>query len=154
MKKWGVTLVGISLILVAVLIILGCVLVPRAQAKAKLREALDAFANEGALYVLYTDPHYKNEGLIAPDGRDLLLEGELLAAVREALAALGEDARYTGSKHDAIVGTDKRLLVKGAAGESVQLFFTAEQLYLTVEEQTYFFAADTAALLALLDGAI
>ena len=158
MKKSGVTLIGVGLILVAVLIILACVLIPRIQARARLDEALAAFMEEDAAYVLYTDPHYKNEGLLAPDGRDLVLGGELLFEVRSKMSALGADCKYHSTEKDAIVGTDKRLMVKRASGESVQLFFAADCFYLTVGGKTFVFTpADPdaqAALLQLLDAAI
>lgn len=140
-KSYKTTVIGLSLILLAVLLILCCVFIPRIQAKAKLREVLAAFSDAEAQYVLYTDPHYQNEGLLTQNGREVRLEGESLQAVLGLLERVGADCRYEGKQKNALVGADDRLLVKAAAGDSTQLFLTDECLYFTKGETTYYFEA-------------
>ena len=158
MKNSRVTLIGIGLILMAVLIILCCILIPRVQAKQKLGDVVEALCDVQAQYVIYTDPHYQNEGLLAQNGREVRLEGEVLTAVRAQLCDLEVNCRYRGKAKENAVSIDKRLLVKGALGESVQLFLGKEQLYFSLGDSTYLFApldsAGYEALLALLDGAL
>ena len=136
-------IVGVGLILLAVLIVLGVIFLPRMAAKSDMRELLEKAAVRSE-YVMVVDPTFVHEGIMAGEGREARLEGEALAAVQGALAVLAEDFSYEKKEGTFSGGLGMHLLVKGTEGEILQIYFTKEHFYATLKGARYYFTADDA----------
>ena len=158
LKKGKTTLVGLLIILVAALLLLLAILTPRILAKRHLSEVAKGFAAADPQYLLLTDPHYNNAGLLAVNGKEVQPDAQESEAVLEALAALSGDCRVSRCVAGGIAGIDLRLLVKTAAGESFQIYFTREEFYTIKNNKVFYFTAKDAeayaAFLLLLDSVL
>ena len=157
-KNKVVLFFGCGAILLALIIVLSAVFLPRLAAKREMKALLEKAISDAPIHVTYTDPRYENEGLLAGEGRETQLDGELLVGVRASLSLLCEDFSFARSSRKSVSGLDKRLWVKTAEGENVQLYFTETSFYYVEGERTYYFTPDDAtsyaALLAALDAAL
>ncbi len=156
-KKSKVTLIGCMIVTVTLILVLCAVFLPRLAAKNDMKGLLAAALSHDASHVTYTDPNYENEGLLVGDGREVQLTGEVLAAVREALADLSKSFSFEKSKKVLMSGLDRRLWIKTAQGENVQIYFTDTEFYFIEGEITYYFTPKNteayAALLATMQAA-
>ena len=151
-KKSKVTLIGCAIIAVTLILILCAVFLPRLSAKRDMKALLAATLSPDSSHMTYTDPNYENEGFLAGEGREAQLTGETLAAVHEALAVLSEDFSFEKREKELMSGLDRRLWVKTAQGENVQIYFTDTVFYFIDGEITYYFTPkSTENYVALLD---
>ncbi len=142
MKKHWYIWVGVGAILLAVLTVLGVIFLPRMAAKSDMEELLALAAAPDAQYVMLVDPTFKHEGLMAGEGREVLLTGALLESTRTALAAFANDFSYE-KKASALGGSlGLHLLVKTAEGEAVKIYLTEASFYAVLKGSAYHFSAD------------
>ncbi len=142
MKKHWHIWVGIAIVLLAVLIVLGVIFLPRLAAKSDMRELLSLAAASDAQYVMLIDPAYKHEGILAGEGREVALSGEILEQTQEALLALAEDFFYEKKEVAGVGAFGLHLLVKTAEGEIVKIYFAEELFYAELKGSAYYFTAD------------
>lgn len=135
-------IVGVGLILLAVLIVLAVIFLPRMAAKSDMRKLLEKTAAPNAAYVMVVDPTFVHEGIMAGEGREARLEGETLSFVRNTLLTLAEDFSYEKKEGAFSGGLGLHLLVKDAEGEILQIYFAQEHFYATLKGARYYFTAD------------
>ena len=151
MKKRKTTLVGIALVALAVLIILASVFLPRLGAKRDMKERLEAAASPTVQYVAVLDPHHQNQGLLAGNGKEVLLQGEALQNVQRLLLQLSAQMRFSKTTKEMAAGIDLRITVKGADGSTTLLYFEKDRFYFIEGERVHYFTPkDTQAYEALL----
>ena len=142
MKKHWHIWVGTGAILLAVLTVLGVIFLPRLAAKSDMKELLLLAAAPEAQYVRLVDPAFKHEGILAGEGRELELTGELLDSTRAALSALAEDFSYKG-KGSALAGAfGLHLLIKTAEGEILKLYLNETDFYAELKGGICLFTPD------------
>ena len=142
MKKYWHIWVGIGMILLAVLIILGSIFLPRLAAKSDMKEILVKVAASDARYVMLIDPAYRHEGILAGEGREVALTGDTLAQVREGLNALSADFSVDSKQSEESGAFGLHLLVKTATEEIVKIYFTENTFYAILKGNAYHFRAD------------
>lgn len=140
MKKHWHIFVGIAVVVLAVLIVLGVVFLPRLSATSDMEELLLSAAAEDAQYVMLVDPTFVHEGILAGEGREVRLTGEDLAQVRRVLSALASDISYESKESAEGSAFCLHLLVKSADGEIVKVYFTENGLYAVLKGSTYRFS--------------
>ena len=101
MKKYWHIWVGFAILLLTVSIVLGAIFLPRMAARSDMKELLEIVAAPDAQYVMLIDPTYVHPGLLAGQGREVRLEGELLEQTREALSALSKG--FSGLTHSSTI---------------------------------------------------
>ena len=139
MKKHWHIWVGVGAIALAVLTVLGVIFLPRLVAKSNMKEILLLAADPESQYVRLSAPTFKHEGLLAGEGRDLVLTGELLDSTRAALSSLAKDFSYKG-KDNALAGVfGLHLLVKTAKGDILKLYLNEADFYAELNGVMYFF---------------
>ena len=158
MKKYWHIWVGFAILLLTALIVLGFVFLPRLAAKSDMRELLVLAAAPDAQYVMLIDPTYVHPGLLAGQGREVRLEGELLEQTRAALSRLSEDFSYK-AKEDALSRAfGMHLLIKTAEGEILKVYFSESDFYAVLKGNAYHFSADNAqdyaAIYAMMNNAL
>ncbi len=141
--KWYIV-AGTGVILLAVLLVLGILFLPRLMASSDMAELLERAAAADVQYVMLVDPAFEHEGLLAGEGRDVRLEGDTLERVRTALLALADDFSYEKKEGEFSGGMGMYLLIKRADGEVLQIFFAKEHFYATLKGARYYFTADDA----------
>lgn len=120
---WRVPLIGAGLVLLAVLLILGVVFLPRAQQKRKMRNALTAFSESDISYILVIDPLYDTGDLLGNDGKELSLDAAQTGALLEALEAINAAGlRYAGEEALPAGSFDLRVLLRAEDGALVQFY--------------------------------
>ena len=157
MKKYWHIWVGFAILLLTVSIVLGAIFLPRMAARSDMKELLEIVAAPDAQYVMLIDPTYVHPGLLAGQGREVRLEGELLEQTREALSALSKGFSYE-DKEDALSRAfGMHLLVKTAEGEILKIYFGESDFYAVLKGSAYHFSAKDAqgyaALYAMLTNA-
>ena len=140
MKKHWHIFIGVAVVVLAVLIVLGVVFLPRLSATSDMEELLLSAAAEDAQYVMLVDPTFVHEGVLAGRGREVRLEGEVLAQVRRTLSALASDISYERKESAEGSAFCMHLLVKSAEGEVVKVYFTENDLYAVLKGSTYRFS--------------
>ena len=144
MKKHWHIWVGTGAIMLAVLTVLGVIFLPRLAAKSDMREILALAAAPDTQYVRLVDPNFKHEGILAGEGREAALTGEVLESVRAALSALAEDFSYK-EKGSALAGAfGLHLLIKTAEGEILKLYLNETDFYAELKGRVYLFTPDDA----------
>ena len=144
MKKHWEIWVGFCIILIAVLIVLSVIFLPRMAAKSDMKELLELAAAPGAQYVMLIDPSYQHPGILTGQGREIALTGDTLSQVQSALAALAKDFSC-GKKEPAGTGAfGMHLLVKTAEGEIVKIYFAKDAFYAELKGNAYYFTVDDA----------
>ena len=144
MKKYWHIWVGFAILLLTVLILLGFIFLPRMAARSDMRELLVLAAAPDTQYVMLVDPTYVHPGILAGQGREVRLEGELLEQTRAALSRLSEDFSYK-AKEDALSRAfGMHLLVKTAEGEIVKVYFSEGDFYAVLKGSAYHFTAKDA----------
>ncbi len=139
MKKHWEIWVGFGIILLAVLLVLGVIFFPRMAAKSDMKELLELAAAPNAQYVMLIDPSYQHPGILTGQGREIALDGTMLAQAQNALNTLAGDFSY-GKKEAAGAGAfGLHLLVKTAEGEIVKIYFAEEIFYAELKGSTYYF---------------
>ena len=157
-KQKTAVIAGCIILAAAILAVAFAAVAPRISAKREMKRQFAAAACDTAQYIAFVDPLYADPKAPFGGGRTVALQGEDLAAVREALSALSARFSYRKSKREESSALDRHLLVLTADGEYVQIFFNDESFYYLKEGRIYLFkpkdAAAFAALLALLNGVI
>ena len=150
MKKHWHIWVGIAIVLLAVALVLGIIFIPRAAAKSDMKALLLHAAAADAQYVMLVDPAYKHPGILAGEGREIALAGDILTSTQDALTALADGFSYE-KKMDASSGAfGMYLLVKTADGEIVKINLAKDAFYAELKGSVYYFTAkDTQAYTAL-----
>jgi len=153
MKKENQTvlLVGVGILLLAALIILLAIFVPRARYKGEMKDRIDRILLPNPAYVTLSDPLFDTGDLLGRDGKEIVLEGEARA---EVLTLLGEvqtaGLSYKGRESMATGAWDLRLLVRTAVGDTAQIWISESRLYYVENSVAYCFAVkDGAAHTAL-----
>ncbi len=142
MKKHWEIWVGFGIILLAVLLVLGVIFLPRMAAKSDMKELLLRASAADAEYVMLIDPAYEHAGILAGYGREVALSGEVLEQTQKALETLAEDFSY-GKKEPAGTGAfGMHLLIKTAAGEIVKIYVAKDAFYTELKGSAYYFTAD------------
>ena len=156
-KSKVITIVGVALIAAAILFVLGSVFLPRMASKREMRRRLFAATDDTVRYIAFVDPLYTDPQSPFGGGRTVALEGETLAAVREALQTLGGQCAFRESRKETDSALDRHILVKTADGDFVQIFLTEDGFYYLKKGKVYLFTpkdpAAFAALLSALQGA-
>ena len=152
-QKQKTAVIAGCIVLAAAIIAVACAFtLPRVSAKREMKRQLAAATAETAQYVAFVDPKYADPKAPLGGGRTVALQGDDLAAVREALSALSGRFSYRGSEREESSALDRHLLVKTADGDFVQIFFTDESFYYLKKDRIYLFKPkDAAAFSALLD---
>lgn len=120
---WKVPLVGVLLVLLAVLLVLGVVFLPRARQKRKMRETLTAFSEADISYILVTDPLYDTGDLLGNDGREIRLDEAQTEALLEALELiLSAGLRRVGEEVLPAGSFDLRVLLRAKDGTLAQFY--------------------------------
>lgn len=141
MKKHWHIIVGFGIVLLAVAIVLGVIFLPRLAVKSDMKALLELAAAPGAQYVMLIDPLYEHPGILAGQGRELALTGELLEQTQKALEALGDGFSYKEKNVAGAGAFGLHLLVKTAGGEIVKIYFAKDAFYAELKESTYYFVA-------------
>lgn len=142
MKKHWHIWVGVGAILLSVLTVLGVIFLPRMAAKSDMEEILTIASAPDAQYMLLIDPAFEYEGILAGEGREVLLEGALLDGTRASLTAFAGNFSYE-KKVSALGGSfDLHLLVKSADGEIVKIYLCENTFYAVLKGNAYHFGAD------------
>ena len=128
--------------MLAVLTVLGIVFLPRLAAKSDMEELLSLVAAPDAQYVMLVDPTFKHEGFMAGEGREVILEDELLESTRAAFAEFAEDFSYEKKVSAAGGSLALHLLVKTAGGEIVKIYLAEDTFYAVLKGSAYHFSAD------------
>ena len=144
MKGKKVYFIGFGIILLAVLLVLGVIFLPRLAASSDMREMLECSACADAQYVMLVDPSFEHAGVLAGEGREVRLEGAELEFVRTALSSIAEDFSYLKKEGEFSGAMGMYLLTKDAEGQAHQIFFAKEHFYATLKGARYYFAADDA----------
>ncbi len=141
MKKHWHIWVGIAILLLAVLIVLSVIFLPRLAAKSDMKERLELAAAPNAQYVMLIDPAYVHPGILAGQGREVALAGEVLEQVQKALGAFAKDFSYEKKDVAGAGAFGMHLLVKTAEGEIAKIYFAEKMFYAELKGSTYYFAA-------------
>ena len=142
MKKHWHIFVGIAIVVLAVLIVLGVVFLPRLAAKSDMAELLEGVAASDTQYVMLVDPTFKYEGILAGEGREVRLEGEALLMVREKLTAFSRTFSYRGKESAEGAAFCLHLLAKTADGEILKIYFAESDLYAVLKGSVYRFTVN------------
>ena len=152
MKKYWHIWVGIAILVLAVLIVLGVILLPRMAAKSDMKELLALASSPDAQYVMLVDPAYVHPGILAGQGRDIRLEGELLEQTRSALSSIADDFSYAKKESVGSGAFATHLVVRGAQGEIVKIYLAENEFYAELKGSVYYFSPkDMQAYTALCD---
>ena len=128
--KGTVTLVGVAIILLAAVIILLSVFVPRLQQKKQMKELLRAATSPDIAVMALNDPLFDHGDLLGNKGKEVELTGEARGQMQAALGALLDAGfRAKGAEKSPFGTSDLSLYVRGASGDTVRLYFTAEEFY-------------------------
>ena len=145
-EKRTVIWVGIVILLLAVMLILLSIFLPRARYKSRVTECLELMLSPDPTYVTLTDPLFDTGDLLGRNGKEVQLQGEQMQAVLSSLGTLRDAGfHYQGQEQKLTGAWDLRLLVRTASGESVQLRFEADRFYYTEGDVAYFFTPKDAA---------
>ena len=137
MKK--TILIGSCIILIAALIIVLAVFAPRWSRKSEMRERMELLLAPDPQVVVLSDPLYDTEDPLH-DGREAVLDAQRTAALFEKLRAVLDDGyRYKESEKIPGGAWDLSVVVRTAEGQSVQIFFRAEDFYYTKGAVAYRF---------------
>lgn len=142
MKRQWYIWVGIAILLVAVLIVLGVIFLPRLAAKSDMKDFLTLAAAPDAQYVMLIDPSYRHEGILAGEGRELALTGGRLQQTQNALSAFAESFSYVKKEVAGAGAFGLHLLVKSAEGKFVKICFFENGFYAELKGSMYYFAAN------------
>ena len=142
MKKYWHIWVGVTIVLVAVLIVLGVIFLPRLAAKSDMKALLLRAAAADSQYVMLVDPAYKHAGVLAGEGREVALSGETLTAVRAELTAFSENFSYLSKESEENAAFGMHLLIKTSEGEIVKICFHENDFYAVLKGSAYHFYAD------------
>ncbi|MBE6703339.1 MAG: hypothetical protein E7585_08035 [Ruminococcaceae bacterium] len=142
-------LIGSLLILLAVLIVLLSVFLPRAVKKSDMKELLRK-TQEGTLMALM-DPLYQTEEFLGNRGKEVLLSEAETQELKTLLAVVAHSGyRFVGQTVKFGGGMDMRLQVRIGEVETVYLWFDAAAFYCMRGELAIRFSAkDTDAYAAL-----
>ena len=144
MRGKRVYFVGAGIVLLAVLLVLGVIFIPRLMAKSDMETLLQKAAAADVQYVMLVDPTFKHAGALAGEGREVKLEGECLQDVRKALQDLADGFSYEDKEGELSGALGLHLLVRTAEGEVVKIFFAKDRFYTTLKGARYYFSADDA----------
>lgn len=145
MKNKKTLLVGVLILLVAVVIVLAAIFLPMSMRKKDMKQILQAVPSAGRISLW--DPSFDTGDVLGNQGKEVLLEGEDLEAVRARLAALVESGyRYSGEEKGFANGLDLHLKIRSAEGEIFYLWLGESRFYCTQEERVAFFEAKDAAV--------
>lgn len=144
MKKHWEIWIGIGIILLAVLLVLGVIFLPRMAARSDMKDLLELAAAPGAQYVMLIDPAYVHPGILAGQGREVALTGEQLVQAQAALGALAKDFSYEKKEQAGAGAFGLHLLIKSAEGEIVKIYFAEALFYAELKGSMYYFSPDDA----------
>ena len=139
MKKYWHIWVGVGVILVAVLIILAVIFLPRLAAKSDMEALFEIAMASDAQYVMLVDPTYKHPGILAGEGREIRLEGDARTNAQTVLAAMAQDFSYEKKESAGFGAFGTHLLVKGADGRIAKIYLAQELFYAELEGSVYYF---------------
>ena len=150
-KISGVTVVGISIVAFAVLLLLLFFFIPRWRENRVLSESTDLMLTAELDYMAVADPLHKAEGVFTDRGVEVVLEDDEVTAVRAALQAV-VDGGFRNRENKTLENGawDLNLTVRTAEDQRTTLYFTETEIYFYANTTAYYFAPkDTAAFEAL-----
>lgn len=112
------------MILLAVLIVLMAVFIPRALQKKEMRALLAEFASGEITYLLLCDPMYENQDLFGNRGKEIRLDEEQIAFVQARLDTI-QSSKLSGARTQTMpVGSfDLQLILRKSDGSTARLYF-------------------------------
>ena len=138
MKKHKATLIGVGMILLALIIVLSAVLIPRIVQKNKMKEHLAKMMAEDVQIMIVEDPLFMKWDLLGNNGTEVVLEGEQFLDIRAKLQAMIDGGYRVDYDEKRDTGAwDMNLRVRTATGESLRLW---------IDEATFYMMEDTFAL--------
>ena len=141
MKKHWHIWVGIAIVLAAFALVLGVIFIPRMAAKSDMKALLLRASEADAQYVMLVDPTYKHPGILAGEGREVALTGELLERTQETLAAMANNFTYEKKESASSGAFGTYLLVKTVEGKIVKINLAEGAFYAELKGSAYYFTA-------------
>lgn len=146
-----VILVGVGILLLAALIVVLAVLVPRIRYKSEMNARIERMLRPEPVYITLSDPLFDTGDLLGRDGKEIAIEGQAREELVTRLRGLyGSGVSYAGRERAVAGAWDLRLLVRAADGETAQIWVSETRIYYVVDSMAvYFTAKDGAAHAAL-----
>ena len=141
MKKHWHIWVGIAIVLAALALVLGVIFLPRLAARSDMKKLLLRAATADVQYVMLVDPTYKHPGILAGEGREIALSGDLLTRTQSVLTDIAEGFSYEKKDSVAAGAFGMYLLVKTADGEIAKINLAEDAFYAELKGNAYYFTA-------------
>jgi len=142
MKKYWYVWLGIAIVLLAVLIVLGVVFLPRWMAESDMEELLSLATAPDPQYVMLIDPAFVNPGVLAQKGKEIRFGDDEKGKIQAELSQIANGFSFE-KKEDAVAGAfGLHLLIKTAEGEIVKICVAESSFYAVLDDAACYFVPD------------